>query len=87
MHTIGSRELKATLGKVLRNVRDNKEIYVVMQRGRPVARLVPEMRPLGITNDFDTIWSEMAVLAAEISRDWPEGVSAAQAVSEDRREL
>jgi hypothetical protein len=26
-------------------------------------------------------------IAAEIARDWPEGVSAAQAVSDDRREL
>ncbi|MBI3973036.1 MAG: type II toxin-antitoxin system Phd/YefM family antitoxin, partial [Chloroflexi bacterium] len=40
MRTIGSRELKAHLGEVLRHVREHQEAYVVTHRGRVIARLV-----------------------------------------------
>lgn len=87
MRTIGSRELKAHLGEVLRHVREHQEAYVVTHRGRVIARLVPEVTDQTIPMDFDTLWSEMDQLAEEIGREWPEGVPAAQAVSQDRREL
>jgi prevent-host-death family protein len=93
MRAIGSRELKAHLGEVLRQVRERQEVYAVTHRGRTIARLIPEAlarAPLDSDSqapDFETLWSEMDQLAAEIGQEWPEGVSAAQAVSEDRREL
>ncbi len=40
MKTVGSRELKNRLGKYLGRVR-NGETFVVTDRGRPVARLLP----------------------------------------------
>ncbi|MBI3973226.1 MAG: type II toxin-antitoxin system Phd/YefM family antitoxin [Chloroflexi bacterium] len=87
MRTIGSRELKAHLGEVLRHVREHQEAYVVTHRGRVIARLVPEGADHRTATEFETLWSEMDQLAEEIGREWPEGVPAAQAVSDDRREL
>lgn len=86
MRVVGSRELKAKLSDVLRDVRKKDEVIVVTHRGRPIARIVSEPRSGG-TPSFDDVWSEMDRLAAEIARDWPEGVSAVDAVAEDRREL
>ncbi|MGH2355343.1 MAG: type II toxin-antitoxin system Phd/YefM family antitoxin [Chloroflexota bacterium] len=87
MRTIGSRELKAHLGAVLRHVREAQEVYAVTHRGRTIARLVPEPIARAQSTGFETLWSEMDELAAEIGREWPEGISAVDAVSEDRREL
>ncbi len=86
MRTVGSRELKAKLSEVLRGVREHDEIVVVTHRGRPVARIVPEPGA-GSARRFDDVWSEMDRIAATIARDWPEGVSAAGALAEDRRAL
>lgn len=87
MRSIGSRELKAHLGQVLKEVHDRGESYLVTHRGRPIARLLPESEGETESGDFEEIWSEMDRLAAEIGREWPEGVSAADVTAEDRREL
>jgi hypothetical protein len=52
-----------------------------------VARLVPVEQIGTDTGDFAHIWANMDRLAAEIGARWPEGLSAADAVSEQRREL
>jgi prevent-host-death family protein len=82
--SIGVRELKASLADVLREVREQHAVYAVTHRGRIVARLVPEPPA---DDDFEARWSELDEIAAEIGREWPEGISAADAVSQDRREL
>lgn len=87
MRGIGSRELKARLDEVLRQVREHQEVYAITYRGRIIARLIPEPMPQAGAAEFEALWSEMDQLAAEIGQEWPEGISAAQAVSEDRREL
>lgn len=84
MRTVGSRELKTKLSEVLREVREHDEVVVVTHRGRPIARIIPEPRGESARR-FDEVWSEMDQLAAAIARDWPEGVSATDAVAEDRR--
>jgi prevent-host-death family protein len=86
MRTIGVRELKTHLGAVLRRVREHQEPYAVTYRGRVVARLVPETAAPE-TAGLDTWWEELDQLAGEIGRRWPEGVSAAQAVNQDRDRL
>jgi prevent-host-death family protein len=87
MRSVGSRELKAKLSEVLRQVRENEEVFVVTHRGRPIARIVPESPGATSAPDFAAIWSEMDRLSEEIARDWPEHVSAAEAVAADRREM
>ena len=84
MRTIESRQLKARLGAVLRDVRDHHEEYAVTYRGRVVARLVPAVPAAARRSEFEALWSEMDALAAEIGRHWPAGQSAADAIAEDR---
>ena len=86
MRTVGIGESKARLSEVLREVREKEEVFVVTRRDRPVAQIVPEPQA-GTAKSFEEIWSEMDRIAAEIARDWPEGVSAARAVAEGRREI
>jgi prevent-host-death family protein len=87
VRAIGTRELKAHLGEVLRDVRERQETIAITHHGRAIARLVPEPETQAETADFDRTWAELDEIAAEIGREWPEGVSAAGAVSADRREL
>jgi prevent-host-death family protein len=87
MRSVGSRELKAKLSEVLRQVREYKQVFVVTYHGRPIARIVPESPGATSAPAFATIWSEMDSLSEEIARDWPEHVSAAEAVAADRREM
>jgi prevent-host-death family protein len=86
MRTIGARELKTHLGAVLRRVREHQEAYAVTHRGPVVARLVPEP-PAPAAAELETWWTELDALTGEIGRRWPEGLSAAQAVGQDRDRL
>ena len=85
MHAIGVRALKAHTSEVLRRVREQGEIIDVTYRGEIVARLVPA-RPLRPADD-DATWTDLDRLAAEIGAQWQRDASAADAVSEGRREL
>jgi prevent-host-death family protein len=82
---IGIRELKEKTSEVLRRVREAKEAYTITYRGRAVARLLPVDRRIPRTKEEDGIWAEMDELAEEIGREWPAGVSAVDAVREQRR--
>jgi prevent-host-death family protein len=86
MRTVGSRELKTHLSEVLRHVRERHETYAITHRGRVVARLVPAAEQT-MDEEFEAVWAEMDQLAAEIGQEWPEGVTAADAVRGERREL
>jgi prevent-host-death family protein len=84
MPEIGVRELKLRASEIVRRVREENESFEVTYRGRVVARLVPALdRPRKA--DVNGIWREMDELAEEISASWPEGVTAAEAVAEQRR--
>lgn len=88
METVGVRELKEQTSRIVRRVREGHRPIAVTYRGKVVAHLVPvEHQESGPSTDFARVWSDMDRLAAEISARWPEGLSAADAVSEDRREL
>jgi prevent-host-death family protein len=80
MEEIGVRDLKRQISAVLRRVKEEKAIITITSHGQPVARLVP-------VEDDDALWAELDELAQEIGRYWPEGISAAEAVSEQRRQL
>jgi prevent-host-death family protein len=88
VQAVGIRELKQQTSEILRRVREEGETIDVTYRGRVVARLVPvDQSGTSDTRDFTAIWADMDRLAAEIGARWPEGLSAADALSEDRREL
>jgi prevent-host-death family protein len=84
MSEIGIRELKEHTSEVLRQVRENKASYDVTYRGEVVARIVPVEREL-TEEEEDRLWAEMDELAKEIGKKWPRGVSAVDAVREQRR--
>jgi prevent-host-death family protein len=85
MKEIGVRELKERTSDVIRSVRENHETYSITYRGRVVARLMPVGNGKVDEAQEDALWEEMDELAKEISRKWPKGVSAAEAVAEQRR--
>ncbi len=87
MAAVGIKELKVHTSEILRRVRDQREPIDVTLRGRVIARLVPVERPHPTTKELDQWWEKHRSLAEEISEHWPEGVSAVDAVREDRREL
>ncbi len=86
MPAVGIRELKQRTSEVVRRVRDRGEPVDVTFRGEVVARLVPVGRR-GRTRSHRTaaVWAEIDRLAEEISARWPKGVTAADAVAEQRR--
>lgn len=84
MKEVGVRQLKEQAGDIIRRVRENKETIIITHRGNPVAKLVPIE---GMTAEAAAVWAEMDRLAEEITRRWPPGVSAVEAVSEQRREI
>jgi antitoxin (DNA-binding transcriptional repressor) of toxin-antitoxin stability system len=83
---VGVRELEEQTRDVLRRVRDGGETIDVIDRGVVIARIVPSPPPVD-PETLKHIWERRHRLAEEISRHWPEGVSAADAVAEGRREL
>lgn len=85
MREIGVRELKQRASEVLRRVRAG-EAVTITYRGRAVARLVP-LAEEGRGSEAASVWAEMDALAREVGAHWPAGVSAADAVAEQRRAL
>lgn len=87
MTEVGIRELKTQASDIIRRVREDKETYIVTYRGKPVAKLEPvQDKEEQVARDL-SILEEMDRLAEEITKHWPEGLSAVDAVKEDRREL
>ncbi|MBM3943422.1 MAG: type II toxin-antitoxin system Phd/YefM family antitoxin [SAR202 cluster bacterium] len=87
MVEVGIRELKQNASSILRKVREEKETITITHRGRAIAKLVPVEDAESQQEEFRKVWAEMDELAKKISAHWPKGVSAAEAVAEQRREL
>ena len=85
MISVGVRELKQQASELLRRVREGGETIEITYHGTPIARLVP-VNPLE-GRDLSAAWADLDQLTAEISANWPVGVSAVDAVREQRREL
>jgi prevent-host-death family protein len=81
---IGVRELKENTSEVLRRVREEGATYTVTYRGKAVARLVPAGEDFD-REKFERIWAEMDELAKEVGKKWPKGLSAVDAVRDQRR--
>jgi prevent-host-death family protein len=86
-------ELKAKAGDIVREVHDTGQPVDITIQGEVVAQLAPSVslspkspRPMTADERAD-YWKKWDALAEEIGRHWPEGVSAVDAVREQRREL
>jgi prevent-host-death family protein len=87
MMEVGIRELKQRASYILRQVREKKETIIITHRGRPVARLVPVEDAESTRAEGLAVLAQIDELAREIGAHWPKGVSAVEAVREQRREL
>jgi prevent-host-death family protein len=92
--TVGIRELKAKAGEIVREVRETGRPVDITVRGEVVARLSPSSSDeSGLTahrwtdDERAAFWQSLDALTEEISRHWPKGISAVDAVREQRREL
>jgi len=86
MESVGIRELKERTSEILRLVREQKREVAITYRGKVVARIVPVRQKRSKDRDKE-IWQDLRRLREEISAAWPEGVSAVEAVREQRGEL
>ena len=87
MREVGVRDLKQHTSEVLRRVRESKEVIAITRRGQVIARLVPVEEILETRAESSRVWADMDELAQEIGARWPVGLSAVEAVREQRREL
>ena len=83
-------EKKAT--QIVREVREERAEYVVTVNGEPAAVLVPYVAPSTseppseVRKEEIRAWlREGAEIAKELGKTWPPGLSAADAVAEQRR--
>jgi antitoxin (DNA-binding transcriptional repressor) of toxin-antitoxin stability system len=83
---IGVRELEEQTREVLRRVREGGEVIDIVEEGKVLARLVPAP-PAVDTATRRAIVERRRKLAEEIGKAWPDGMSAAEAVAEQRRDL
>jgi antitoxin (DNA-binding transcriptional repressor) of toxin-antitoxin stability system len=84
--TIGVRDLEEHTRDVLRRVREGGEILDIADDGEVFARLIPVPPPVDAATR-QAIWERRRQLIEDIDQSWPEGVSAADAIADVRREL
>ncbi len=84
MVTVGIRELKQQASELIRMVRETGTEVQITYHGKVVALLVP-VEPAAQTEQETKAWVDIDHLAAEIGARWPKGLSASQAIVEDRR--
>ncbi len=84
MVTVGIRELKQQASELIRMVRETGTEVQITYHGKVVALLVP-VEPAAQTEQETKAWVDIDHLAAEIGARWPKGLSASQAIAEDRR--
>ena len=84
---VGIRELKRDASAIIRTVRDDKKVIEVTYRGEVVAQIIPVERPQERQQRFDEFSEKLMALRKEVSERWVDGMSAVEAVREQRREL
>lgn len=87
MERIDIREWKTRGSEVMRRIREEGASYELTLRGEVLARLEGGAAGEERRRRSLEILAEMEELAAEISEVWPKGVSAVDAVREQRRDL
>lgn len=80
----GCCELKARASEVVRAVKERHASYVITQRGKPVAVLLP-LDAVPPQPDPDEVWARLEALGQEIAQNWQSEKSAVEILSEMRR--
>lgn len=87
MEQIDIREWKTRGEEVMRAVREGAAAYEITFRGEVIARVDGGAAGEERRRESLRLWEEMKLLGEELSRSWPEGVSAVEAVREQRRDF
>jgi prevent-host-death family protein len=81
---IGIRELKSRVSEVVRAVKEERARYVITQRGKPAAIIVP-LDAAPPEKSADQVWERLRQLGEEIGKGWQSEKSAVEILSEMRR--
>lgn len=81
---IGIRELKSRASEVVRAVKEERARYVITQRGRPAAIIIP-IDAAPPEKSVDEVWERLRKLGEEIGKNWESEKSAVEILSEMRR--
>ena len=81
---IGIRELKSRASEVVRAVKEERARYVITQRGKPAAIIVP-LDAAPPEKSADEVWEILRQLGEEIGKSWESEKSAVEILSEMRR--
>ena len=86
MATMDVHELGRRAERVVRRAHRQREAIIITDGGRVIARIEPVVPPPD-PEAAAALLADMQRLAERIGRQWPDGVSAVEALSEDRRDL
>jgi prevent-host-death family protein len=81
---VGIRELKARASELVRNVKEERARYVITQRGKPAALIIPMDAALP-EKAGDQIWESLTNIGEELSKGWKSDKSAVEILTEIRR--
>ena len=85
MEEIGIRELKARASDVVRAVKEKRARYVITQRGKPVAVIVPIDAVVPEKPTDGEVWERLVKIREELGKGWQSEKSAVEILSEMRR--
>lgn len=81
---IGIRELKSRTSEVIRAVKEERARYVITQRGKPAALIIP-VDAAPPEKSADEVWERLMKIGEELSKGWQSEKSAVEILSELRR--
>ncbi len=81
------RELGRRAERVVRRAHRQREAITLTDGGRVIARIEPVAPEPPGAEAAAALLADMQRLAERIGRQWPDGVSAVEALSQDRRDL
>jgi prevent-host-death family protein len=81
---IGIRELKSRASEVVRAVKEERARYVITQRGKPAALIIP-LDAVPPEKSGDEVWDRLMKIGEELGKGWQSEKSAVEILSEMRR--
>lgn len=81
---IGIRELKSRVSEVVRAVKEQRARYVITQRGKPAALIIP-LDAIPSKKSGDEVWERLIKIGEELGKGWQSEKSAVEILSEMRR--
>lgn len=81
---IGIRELKSRASEVVRAVKEERARYVITQRGKPAALIIP-LDAAPPEKSADEVWKRLMKIGEELGKGWQSEKSAVEILSEMRR--